>query len=58
LIEHSVEELIKQRVFALALGYEDLNDHDQLRAGPLLATLVGARETAWITCLGWRKTSG
>ena len=41
LIEHSVEELIKQRVFALALGYEDLNDHDQLRADPLLATLVG-----------------
>src|SRR6188508_2694284 len=41
LIEHSVEALIKQRVFALALGYEDLNDHDQLRADPLLATLVG-----------------
>jgi Transposase DDE domain group 1 len=41
LIEHSVEELIKQRIFALALGYEDLNDHDQLRADPLLATLVG-----------------
>jgi hypothetical protein len=30
-IEHSVEELIKQRVYALALGYEDLNDHDSLR---------------------------
>ena len=44
LIEHSVEELIKQRVFALALGYEDLNDHDQLRADPLLATLVGKRD--------------
>jgi hypothetical protein len=42
--EHSVEELIKQRVFALALGYEDLNDHDQLRADPLLATLVGKRD--------------
>ena len=41
LIQHSVEELIKQRVFALALGYDDLNDHDQLRANPLLATLVG-----------------
>jgi len=36
--------LIKQRVFALALGYEDLNDHDQLRADPLLATLVGKRD--------------
>lgn len=44
LIEHSVEELVKQRVFALALGYEDLNDHDQLRADPLLATLVGKRD--------------
>ncbi|MCE9527384.1 MAG: IS1380 family transposase [Planctomycetales bacterium] len=42
--EHTVEELIKQRVFALALGYEDLNDHDQLRADPLLATLVGKRD--------------
>jgi hypothetical protein len=41
LIEHSVEELLKQRIFALALGYEDLNDHDQLREDPLLATLVG-----------------
>jgi hypothetical protein len=40
-IEHPVEDLIKQRVYALALGYEDLNDHDQLRADPLLAVLVG-----------------
>ena len=44
LIEHSVEALIKQRVFALALGYEDLNDHDQLRADPLLAVLVGKED--------------
>jgi hypothetical protein len=44
LIEHSVEELIKQRVFALALGYEDLLDHDQLRVDPLLATLVGKED--------------
>jgi hypothetical protein len=41
LIEHSVEELLRQRIFALALGYEDLNDHDHLRHDPLLATLVG-----------------
>ena len=39
-IEHSVEELIRQRVYALALGYEDLNDHDELREDFLLATLV------------------
>jgi hypothetical protein len=39
--EHSVAELLAQRVFALALGYEDLNDHDNLRYDPLLAVLVG-----------------
>ena len=38
-IEHSVESLIKQRVMGLALGYEDLNDHDALRHDPLLALL-------------------
>ena len=36
-IEHRVGELVSQRVYALALGYEDLNDHDQLRWDPLLA---------------------
>ncbi len=41
LIEHSVEELVRQRVLALALGYEDLNDHDVLRTDPLLAMIVG-----------------
>jgi hypothetical protein len=41
LIEHTVEELIKQRVYGLALGYEDLNDHDQLREDALLPVLVG-----------------
>ena len=41
LTEHTVEELIAQRVYALALGYEDLNDHDDLRTDPLLATVVG-----------------
>lgn len=40
-IEHSVRDLLAQRVFALALGYEDLNDHDRLRLDPLLAVLVG-----------------
>lgn len=44
LVEHTVEELLKQRVFALALGYEDLNDHEVLRTDPLLATLVGKRD--------------
>jgi hypothetical protein len=44
LIEHRVEELLRQRVFGLALGYEDLNDHDQLRHDPLLATLIGKQD--------------
>jgi Transposase DDE domain group 1 len=39
-IEHTVEQLVGQRVYALALGYEDLNDHDALRHDPLLAALV------------------
>jgi len=41
MIEHSVQDLVAQRVFALASGYEDLNDHAQLRHDPLMATLVG-----------------
>ena len=41
LIEHTVEELVGQRVYGIALGYEDLSDHDDLRRDPLLATLVG-----------------
>src|SRR4051812_1728925 len=41
LIEHSVEHLLAQRAYALASGYEDLNDHDDLRRDPWLATVVG-----------------
>src|SRR5262245_25144922 len=44
LIEHSLEHLLAQRVYALALGYEDLNDHDELRHDPLLATVVGKKD--------------
>jgi hypothetical protein len=40
-IEHSVVELVSQRVYGIALGYEDINDHDDLRRDTLLATLVG-----------------
>ena len=36
-VEHSVETMLAQRVYGLALGYEDLTDHDQLRSDPLLA---------------------
>ena len=45
-IEHSVRELIGQRVYGMALGYEDLNDHDQLRRDPLLAGLCGKPDVA------------
>jgi hypothetical protein len=43
-IEHTVEQLLSQRLYALALGYEDLNDHDTLRFDPLLALLTGKQE--------------
>ena len=43
-IEHTVEELVAQRVYALTLGYEDLNDHDDLRHDPMLAILVGKKD--------------
>ena len=41
LVEHEVRTLVGQRVFGLALGYEDLNDHDWLRHDPVMAVLVG-----------------
>lgn len=41
MIEHQVETLVAQRVFGLALGYEDLNDHDELRHDPVMAALAG-----------------
>lgn len=40
-IEHSVATMVAQRVFGIALGYEDLVDHDRLRHDPVLATMVG-----------------
>ena len=43
-VEHSLTDLLKQRVFGLCRGYEDLNDHDALRHDPLLAVLVGKND--------------
>jgi hypothetical protein len=43
-IEHTVEELVAQRVLAQAQGYEDLNDHDTLRSDPLLALGAGKKD--------------
>src|SRR5277367_6292618 len=45
-IEHTVATLVGQRVFGIALGYEDLNDHDDLRHDPLMSVLAGKLE-AW-----------
>jgi hypothetical protein len=40
-VEHSIQAMVAQRVFGIALGYEDLIDHDHLRHDPVLATLAG-----------------
>jgi hypothetical protein len=40
-VEHQVETLLGQRIFGLVLGYEDLNDHDELRKDPTFAVLAG-----------------
>src|SRR6266568_1473605 len=40
-VDHSVEELLRQRIFGTALGYEDINDHQRLRLDPLLAAACG-----------------
>ena len=42
--EFSVEELVGQRIYGLALGYEDVNDHEELRADPLMAVLLGKED--------------
>ena len=44
LIEHPVLDLLRQRIYGLALGYEDLNDHDSLRCDPLLASVCGKED--------------
>src|SRR3974377_1093399 len=49
-IEHEVATLVGQRVFGIALGYEDLNDHDELRHDPLMAVLAGKLEARREDC--------
>lgn len=44
LVKHQLPQMLAQRIYGLALGYEDLNDHEQLRSDPLLAVLSGRRE--------------
>src|ERR1700680_1713526 len=50
LIEHEVVTLLGQRVFGIALGYEDLNDHDELRHDPMMAVLAGKLEARRDDC--------
>ena len=44
LVKHPLPEMLGQRIYGLALGYEDLSDHEQLRSDPLLGLLAGKRE--------------
>src|SRR5882724_2736034 len=46
LVEHSVGEMLSQRIYGLALGYEDLNDHEQLRTDPVFGILSGKQDLA------------
>jgi DDE family transposase len=50
LVEHQVATLVTQRVVGIALGYEDLNDHDELRHDPVLAVLAGKLEAKRSEC--------
>ena len=49
-IEHTVATLVGQRVFGMALGYEDLNDHDDLRHDPVMSVLAGKLEAGRADC--------
>jgi hypothetical protein len=53
-VEHSILEMVSQRVYGLALGYEDLNDHEQLRKDPLFGVLAGREE--WDKPLAGKST--
>jgi hypothetical protein len=50
LIEHEVRTLVGQRVYGIALGYEDLNDHDELRHDPVMGVLAGKLEAKRADC--------
>jgi hypothetical protein len=49
-VEHSVATLVGQRIFGIALGYEDLNDHETLRHDPMMAVLAGKLEARRADC--------
>ncbi|MBT1517159.1 IS1380 family transposase [Bradyrhizobium sp. SRL28] len=50
LVEHLVPTLVGQRIFGIALGYEDLNDHDELRHDPVMAVLAGKLQAGRTDC--------
>ena len=50
LVEHQIATLVRQRIIGIALGYEDLNDHDELRHDPVLAVLAGKLEAKRSDC--------
>ncbi len=43
-VKHTVQEMLAQRIYGLALGYEDLNDHEQLRSDPIFGVLAGRED--------------
>jgi hypothetical protein len=43
-VEHQLPVMLRQRILGIALGYEDINDHDQLRLDPLLAAMCGRED--------------
>src|SRR5882762_7239300 len=43
-VEHTILEMLSQRIYGLALGYEDINDHDELRKDPVFGILAGREE--------------
>jgi hypothetical protein len=44
LVEHTIQEMLAQRIYGLALGYEDINDHEQLRKDPVFSILAGRED--------------
>lgn len=50
LLEHPVHTLVRQRIFGIALGHEDMNDHDELRCDPLMTRLIGNLEAGRANC--------
>jgi hypothetical protein len=55
MIEHTIGELLRQRIFGIAMGYEDLNDHDSLRFDPVMATGVGKVDPLGLDRFGENK---